>query len=445
MLEIHRSREVRGSVDLPSATGPYILSAFLATRCPEGIEVSPVPESPELNRWNELLGTVLEVQRKEQTVFLRPREAAEKATIRFADDHIPYRDFCFFLLVGQGIRVEFQGLSEERVQNWQEKAALLRCELEIERTENSVCLSVKAADRQREPRGPIEPETIYSVLGLALGLGRRISFEVEYGFASPLRHVLPALGYELQIRQQGVQHENDPLQKRMRFLAKKKKTEESVSYMLNADFRRPPSEVKTVSLPGDPSLASLLFAAKALVQRGALVINNVPIESWATSTLDLIRKMGCKPAIQETGTTSFGAVGMVQLQHFQLATRKTNCRPISHFVDQLPAMMIIAAFTQGQSVFRGLEDLRRDIPSTFDQLALILERTGTRHGEMPDGLVVDGSKEGDGFDLNEELSASINGACAICGLKCRGTTTIATGKLYDRWPDFEKMLKSLRE
>jgi 5-enolpyruvylshikimate-3-phosphate synthase len=89
--------------------------------------------------------------------------------------------------------------------------------------------------------------------------------------------------------------------------------------------------------------------------------------------------------------------------------------------------------------------LRIDEPDGIQQLNSCIASVGARYGEMPDGIVVEGAKEFDGFDIKTVLPAPLAGACAIAALKCRGKTTIADDALLRRWPGFPAMLSSLVE
>ena len=60
---------------------------------------------------------------------------------------------------------------------------------------------------------------------------------------------------------------------------------------------------------------------------------------------------------------SFGSVGTVVVQKIALFGRKIDCRPRYQFEAQLPAMVVVAAFAQGRSIFRNLEDWRGDGPT----------------------------------------------------------------------------------
>jgi 3-phosphoshikimate 1-carboxyvinyltransferase len=155
--------------------------------------------------------------------------------------------------------------------------------------------------------------------------------------------------------------------------------------------------------------------------------------------------MGCKPAVQEAVQTSYGASGMVQLQRYTPVGRKCECQPLLNFVNQLPAMVVLSCFAEGQSIVRELEEVRQDATDALVQLCYCITLLGCRHGEMPDGIVIDGARQFDGFDLKIETPAGIAGSWAVAGLKCIGKTTIAADTLLQRWPQFKEMLDSVCE
>ena len=59
---------------------------------------------------------------------------------------------------------------------------------------------------------------------------------------------------------------------------------------------------------------------------------------------------------------------------------------------------------------------------------------------MPDGVVLEGSKRYDGFDLSATLPAPLAGAMAVAALKCTGKSTINDEFILHRWPDFKGIL-----
>jgi 5-enolpyruvylshikimate-3-phosphate synthase len=191
--------------------------------------------------------------------------------------------------------------------------------------------------------------------------------------------------------------------RRLRFLKTGKKTEGPVQFSLRADFSKPPLSEATITVPGDDVFAALMVLAKCLVPKGSLVIENVGLEAWNTQALQLLKTMGGTVGTNETGISSFGPMGTVIVQKTNAFGRKIECRPWWQFAAQLPTMAVMAAFAQGQSIFRGLEDPREDEPDGLARIIGCLAALGVRYGEMPDGIVIEGSKQFVGFDINVAL------------------------------------------
>ena len=62
---------------------------------------------------------------------------------------------------------------------------------------------------------------------------------------------------------------------------------------------------------------------------------------------------------------------------------------------------------------------------------------------MPNGIVIEGAKQFDGFDLPGPLPAQVAGAFAVAGLKCIGATSVNDDAINLRWPEFSAMLSSI--
>jgi 3-phosphoshikimate 1-carboxyvinyltransferase len=240
--------------------------------------------------------------------------------------------------------------------------------------------------------------------------------------------------------------EKDPIVRRMRLQAGQRLSSQDQLFTITVDFSSQPQEGPVdVLLPGDEVLLGLFIAAKSLVHKGSLVIDNAPLDPWALPVLSLLRKMGSKPSQQETHQTAFGAAGMLSIQKFDLTGQKTECAPLYHYLHQLPAMVIITAFAEGQSIFRRLEDLRLSEPECIKQIEACLTIMNAKFGDMPDGFVIQGGRDYDGFDMIEPLPAGLSGAFAIAGLCCMGSTTINDEQLAQRWPMFQELLEKLFE
>ncbi|MBD3392869.1 MAG: hypothetical protein GF418_12255 [Chitinivibrionales bacterium] len=444
MLTVKAAKAIGGRIVLPPSPDLLLLSSVTALGAGRPMRIAPVVSCPLTEGLRELLAPALDIAPEGDQWRVTPRQDDDAGSITLPAASFRFRDFIVFLLLGLKKDIVFAQTPAKAIARWQSLARSAGCEIVSKDRNGGAALSLMSSEAFAIPAAA-DADALHALLGLAMGLRRRISHQIDFHFPSPLRILLPALGYAFTLKSAGEGAENEALAKRMRFLRARKKSDQGVSYLLNADFSAGSNDEAAITLPGDDILGSILLAAKGLVQRGNLVVENMPLEPWATPVLSLLRKMGCRPAVQETGATSGGRVGMIQLQRFDLLGRKTDCTPLYQYAAHIPSMVVLACFAQGQSVLRGLGALRDDEPDGIERILTCVRALGGRHGEMPDGIVIDGAKQLDGFDLDDDLPPSLGGAFAVAGLKCLGATSIADTGLSQRWPGFAAMLDEIGE
>ena len=122
-----------------------------------------------------------------------------------------------------------------------------------------------------------------------------------------------------------------------------------------------------------------------------------------------------------------------------------ECTPVEQYIPFIPAMVVMAAFAKGESVFRRLDDLRLDEPDGIALIEKCISALGIRHGSMPDGIILKGGYEFDGFDCKFPLPAACAGAFVVAALRCTGTSTINDERLQERLPYLEALLKKVCE
>ena len=439
------AKSLQGKLDLPPSPDLFLLSAITAIAAQRSVSLSPVIDTPLIRMWTEVLKGQAILTLKDTTCHITPLKPQEASgTIQVPCELLPYRDQIIFILLGMGKAVQFESLPQKRIETWGRLARTFGFNLEIKQDKETTSIQLTSGSVRTGELLFIDEETIAPFTGLLLGLRQSSTFPVEFQFANPLRMLAPLFGFDLSVKS-SVPKETDPIARRLKFMqAKKKQGAGGQQFTVIADFSKvsQTDEPVGVTLPGDEVLSGIMVAAKCLLTKGSFVISNMPLETWATPVLALIRKMGSKISIQETHRTSFGSAGMFSIQKCELIGRKTECKPVANFIPYLSSMVVVSAFASGQSIFRNLEDLRSDIPDGIEVLESCIRALGARHGEMPDGIVMEGGRDFDGFDLNDSLPAHIAGSFAIAGLKCMGTTTINDDLLKQRWPDFEKIIST---
>ena len=445
MMEMHAAKEIKGTVTIPPSPDLFLLTLAMALVTGCKTRISPFCATPQSLGWIEAFkpGAIITVE--QDSCLIEPGNVNSPWIPRLSYAEIPYRDFIVFLLLGHCNALVIESVPPKRLERWSRLASKAGCALREDALDGVQTLVLDKKDQFKIPDVSVDIDEVHPFLGMALGLRRPVDFVIDQVFSSPVRQAFVAFGIECVVKNNTHNKDEDPLLRRLRFMKTGKKSEGPLMFSVAADFSRPFPAEAAVTVPGDDVFASLMILAKCLVAKGSLVIKNAGLESWNTQILQLLKTMGGAIGTQETHTCSFGSVGTVVVQKMNAFGRKVDCRPYWCFAPVLPSMAVMAAFAQGQTVFRNLQELREDEPDGIGQLIACVSALGARYGEMPDGIVIEGSKQFDGFDIVDPLPAPVAAAFAVAALKCRGKTGIADDCIVKRWPDFQETLFSLCE
>ncbi len=442
MLELTSVKELRGTVVLPPDPDllPLIATTALVSGCP--VVVETVEQTPYVAELTGHFASHMDVSHEETRLSFTPR-GDRAVPLDLPLERLYCGEFMLLALLGAGYRVALSDATDERIAEWKELTDAARGQLSIERDDSRVVAALTLQPDTSLPRNIVPQEQLEPMLGLALGMGATASITVDYQVSTPLRHLLPLFGYDIDVR--GQERGDNAIARRIYRMARKNRQASPTMLTVAVDFSVRPHDTVQIELPGDITLGAVYLAAKALVQRGSLVMDNVCLENWATPMLQLLRRMGCSAGVQPSRQTSFGQAGMIQLQRFERVGRKVECIPLSQYRGQLPAMITLALFSQGESVFRNLARLRHDTPNGIEMLSSFLELLGAHAGDMPDGIVLRGASQYDGFDVAEPMPAHVAAAWSVVALRCMGNSSIEDTALVRRWPRFGTTLKELCE
>jgi hypothetical protein len=433
-------------MDLPPSPDLFLLAAVVALACGRNIRIKAYVDSPLIKLWLDILKDHAVVESTGTSVTISPRKEDSSAFILLPYFILPYRDVIVYTLLSMGKVVAFNSIGTKRIDSIIKKAKKFGFVTEVNLYGDNPGLSFTTVPDVINQTIAITDEDVAPLCGLLLGQRKNAAFQVDFHFAHPLRNLAPLFGLDISLKSTLVK-EVDPMARRIKMMQSKKKAQQTSGQQFQlvincCGLQTEKTDPLEITLPGDEVLGSMMVAAKCLLPKGSFVINNLPLETWATPVISFLKKMGCKISAQETTRTSFGSIGMFSVQKCELFGRKVECRPAQSYVPYLPSMVVLASFAQSQTVFRDLEDLRNDDPDGIDIIESCIRAIGARHGEMPDGIVMEGGKEFDGFDIPHHYAPWLSGGLAIAGLKCLGNTTIADDLLLQRWPDFEAMLQN---
>jgi 3-phosphoshikimate 1-carboxyvinyltransferase len=147
---------------------------------------------------------------------------------------------------------------------------------------------------------------------------------------------------------------------------------------------------QTVAVPGDPSSAAFAIVAALIVEGSEIVVENMLLNPTRTGLIDTLVEMGGDIAVDNRRTVGGEEVGDVRVKASRLKGVAVPAARAPSMIDEYPILAIVAAHAHGETMMRGLEELR---VKESDRIACVeagLAANGGDAASGPDWLRVRG-------------------------------------------------------
>ena len=200
-----------------------------------------------------------------------------------------------------------------------------------------------------------------------------------------------------------------------------------------------------VVVPADPSSAAFPLVAALIVAGSDLVLSDVMTNPLRTGLFTTLREMGA--SIEETGQRGDAGEPMAQLRVRASKLRGVEVPPerAPAMIDEYLVLAVAAAFAEGTTVMRGLQELRVKESDRLEATAAMLRVNGVKVEISGDDLIVEGRGHVPGgglvathMDHRIAMSALVMGLASDKPVKVDDTAFIATS-----FPDFIPMMRRL--
>ncbi len=200
---------------------------------------------------------------------------------------------------------------------------------------------------------------------------------------------------------------------------------------------------REVHVPGDISSAAFLLAAAAARPGSELTVEDVGLNPTRTGVLDVLRSMGARVEIRQTGEDNGEPVGSVTVRGQRLRGVTIGGSLIPRVIDELPVLCVTAAAAEGETVISGAAELRVKESDRIAVIARGLRALGGEVEERPDGLTVYGSSL-HGGRVASAGDHRIAMAFAVAGLLADGPVTIEGAEsIAVSFPEFTRVLREV--
>ncbi|MBC6496860.1 MAG: 3-phosphoshikimate 1-carboxyvinyltransferase [Alphaproteobacteria bacterium GM7ARS4] len=165
-------------------------------------------------------------------------------------------------------------------------------------------------------------------------------------------------------------------------------------------------EARALDIPADPSSAAFLAAAHLIVHRHTpnappMSLRDVLLNPHRIGFFRAIHRMGAHVTYHDTRTTCGETIGTLHITSRPLHAIETSPDDTASMIDEYPILAILAAYAQGISRFRGLNELRMKESDRLYALYQGLTQCGTQASIEGDDLIVHGQHTTDNKDKTE--------------------------------------------
>jgi 3-phosphoshikimate 1-carboxyvinyltransferase len=203
-----------------------------------------------------------------------------------------------------------------------------------------------------------------------------------------------------------------------------------------------------IVVPGDPSSAAFPIVAALIVPGSAVTVENVGINATRAGLYEALRMMGAEIAFSNPREVGGEPVADITACFSSLSGIDVPPELAPSMIDEYPIMAVAAAFAQGRTVMRGVEELRVKESDRIAVMAAGLRAIGAQVEELPDGLIVSGSG-GDplpgGATVASHLDHRIAMSLTVAALGCAQPVTVDDmGPVATSFPGFVELLEQLQ-
>ena len=204
---------------------------------------------------------------------------------------------------------------------------------------------------------------------------------------------------------------------------------------------------QTIAVPGDPSSAAFPVVAALLVPGSKVTIGNVGLNATRAGLIDLLREMGGNIVIDNPREVGGEPVGDIVVTASDLKGIEPDPARAPSMIDEYPVAFIAAAFAEGRSIFRGLEELRVKESDRITTMAEGLRAIGVTVEELDDGIIIEGTGGAllpGGGPIATKLDHRIAMSFAVAGLISKSGVTIDDMRpVATSFPGFTALLQKL--
>ncbi len=147
-----------------------------------------------------------------------------------------------------------------------------------------------------------------------------------------------------------------------------------------------------LNVPGDPSSAAFFTALTLLNKNSSLKIKNVGLNPTRIGFYELLKKHGAKIKFQNIKKNNNEIYGDIYIKSCKIKAIKAPKEYYVKSTDEYPILFVIAALTDGVSIFKGIEDLANKESNRIKEMQKVLKQIDIKSVAKKNELKIYGKK-----------------------------------------------------
>ncbi|HSM94797.1 MAG TPA: 3-phosphoshikimate 1-carboxyvinyltransferase [Rhizomicrobium sp.] len=199
-----------------------------------------------------------------------------------------------------------------------------------------------------------------------------------------------------------------------------------------------------VDVPRDPSSAAFALVAALIVPDSEVSIPGVLLNARRIGLIDTLREMGANIEIRNACESGGEKIGDLLVKSSSLKGVDVPPTRAPAMIDEYPILAIAAAFAEGRTTMRGLEELRVKESDRLSAIINGLRANGVTVEETEDGMVVEGGDVPGGGRVTTHLDHRIAMSFLVMGLASREPVAVDdVSMIATSFPEFEHLMRDL--
>ena len=201
---------------------------------------------------------------------------------------------------------------------------------------------------------------------------------------------------------------------------------------------------QNIDVPGDISAAAFFMVGATIVRDSTVTLKSVGVNPTRTGIIDILNKMGAKITVENTKEIASEPVGDIIIESRELRGTTIEGDLIPRSIDELPVVMVAAAYARGTTIIKGAQELKVKETDRISSMAANLKNMGAKFNLKGGDIVIEGTGTLKGITAMSFGDHRTAMSMVVAGLAAKGETTIDdTACIAKSYPNFHKDLNSL--